>query len=125
MGLNYRRHAAEAGLPVPETPILFSKFNNAIAASGEPIPLPAQAKQVDYEVELALVIGRRARHVSQADALDYVFGYCVANDLSARDLQTRTSQWLLGKTLDKFLPLGPHLVTADEVGNPQALQLRC
>ena len=105
--------------------MLFSKFNNTIAACGEPIPLPAGTEQADYEVELAVVIGRRARYVSEADALDTVFGYCVANDLSARDLQTPTSQWLLGKTPDKFLPIGPYLVTADEVPDPQNLQLRC
>ena len=124
VGLNYRQHAAEAGLAVPGTPVLFSKYGNALAGPGEAIPLPAGAEQYDYEVELAVVIGRRARNVSEADALNYVFGYCTANDLSARDLQNRTSQWLLGKTLDKFLPLGAYLVTADEVGDPQNLQLR-
>ncbi len=125
IGLNYRCHTREAGLKTPETPVLFAKFNNAVAASGEPIPLLANAVEYDYEVELAVVIGRRARDVDEAHALDYVFGYCNANDLSARDLQTRSSQWLLGKTLDKFMPLGPYLVTADEVGDPQALDLRC
>ena len=124
VGLNYRQHAAEAGLAVPGTPVLFSKYGNALAGPGEAIPLPAGAEQYDYEVELAVVIGRRARNVSEADALNCVFGYCTANDLSARDLQNRTSQWLLGKTLDKFLPLGAYLVTADEVGDPQNLQLR-
>jgi 2-keto-4-pentenoate hydratase/2-oxohepta-3-ene-1,7-dioic acid hydratase in catechol pathway len=124
VGLNYRRHAAESGLAVPETPVLFSKFANAVAAPGEPIPLPDNAVQYDYEVELAAVIGRRARYVSEGQALDYVLGYCTANDLSARDLQTRTSQWLLGKTLDKFMPLGPYLVTADQVPDPQNLALR-
>jgi 2-keto-4-pentenoate hydratase/2-oxohepta-3-ene-1,7-dioic acid hydratase in catechol pathway len=95
-----------------------------VAAPGEPIPLPDNAVQYDYEVELAAVIGRRARYVSEGQALDYVLGYCTANDLSARDLQTRTSQWLLGKTLDKFMPLGPYLVTADQVPDPQNLALR-
>lgn len=125
VGLNYRRHAAESGLPVPSTPVLFSKFNNSLAGHREPIPLPPVAQQYDYEVELAVVIGRRARNIGSKEALECVFGYCTANDLSARDLQTRTSQWLLGKTLDKFLPLGPHLVTADEVRDPQNLALRC
>ncbi|HHY58156.1 MAG TPA: fumarylacetoacetate hydrolase family protein [Chloroflexi bacterium] len=125
VGLNYRRHAVESGLPIPTTPVLFSKFNNSLAAPDEAIPLPASAAQYDYEVELAVVIGRRARNVSVAQALAHVFGYCTANDLSARDLQMRTSQWLLGKTLDKFLPLGPYLVTADEVGDPQMLSLKC
>ena len=125
IGLNYRRHAMEAKMAIPQTPILFSKFNNSIAAPGEPIPLPAVACEYDYEAELAIVIGKPARDVSEDEALDYVFGYCNANDLSARDLQFRTNQWLLGKTLDKFLPLGPYLVTADEVGDPNNLAIRC
>jgi len=125
VGLNYRRHAEESGAAIPETPVLFSKFTNTLAAPDEEIPLPAVAEQYDYEVELAVVIGRRAKDVERAAALDHVFGYATANDLSARDLQTRTSQWLLGKTLDKFLPLGPYLVTADEVPDPQALRVKC
>lgn len=125
VGLNYRRHAIESNLPIPTTPVLFSKFNNSLAAPDEAIPLPACAEQYDYEVELAVVIGQRARNVPMEQALAHVFGYCTANDLSARDLQMRTSQWLLGKTLDKFLPLGPYLVTADEVGDPQMLSLKC
>lgn len=124
VGLNYRRHAAESGQAAPQTPVLFSKFSNSLAAPGEAIPLPANAEQYDYEVELGVIMGRQARYVSEADALDYVFGYCTVNDLSARELQTRTSQWLLGKTLDKFLPLGPYLATADEVGDPQSLYLK-
>ncbi|MGD9091269.1 MAG: fumarylacetoacetate hydrolase family protein [Anaerolineales bacterium] len=125
VGLNYRRHAAESGLQPPETPVLFSKFNNTIAASGEGIPLPDHVVEHDYEAELVVVMGRRARYVAEAEALDYVLGYCNGNDLSARDLQRRTSQWLLGKTLDKFMPIGPYLVTADEVGDPQNLPVRC
>ncbi|MBK8797360.1 MAG: fumarylacetoacetate hydrolase family protein [Anaerolineales bacterium] len=124
VGLNYRRHAAESGMAVPTSPVLFSKFNNTLAGAGEAIPLPAVATQYDYEVELAVVIGREAASVSEEEALNYVFGYCTANDLSARDLQMRTSQWLLGKTLDKFLPLGPAIVTADGVDDPQALAVR-
>jgi 2-keto-4-pentenoate hydratase/2-oxohepta-3-ene-1,7-dioic acid hydratase in catechol pathway len=124
VGLNYRRHAQETGAPIPETPILFSKFNNTLAASCEAVPLPTVATQYDYEVELGVVIGRRATSVSEESALDYVFGYCTANDLSARDLQMRTSQWLLGKTLDRFCPVGPYLVTRDEVPDPQRLALR-
>jgi 2-keto-4-pentenoate hydratase/2-oxohepta-3-ene-1,7-dioic acid hydratase in catechol pathway len=125
IGLNYKRHARETGIAVPETPVLFSKFNNTLAATGEPIPLPDNAVQYDYEVELGVVIGREARHVSVDAALDYVFGYFTANDMSVRDLQFRTSQWLLGKTLDKFFPTAPYLVTADEVGDPQNLRLSC
>lgn len=124
VGLNYRRHAAESGAKVPDVPVLFSKFNNALAAHGEPIPLPSHVVEYDYEVELAVVIGKVARYVTHDTALDYVLGYCSANDLSARDLQMRTSQWLLGKTLDKFCPLGPYLVTADEVPDPQRLTIR-
>ena len=125
VGLNYARHAAEGGQAIPETPVLFSKFNNSLAGPDEDVPLPASAVEYDYEVELTAVIGRTTRDVSVDDALDHVAGYCCSNDVSARDLQMLTGQWLLGKTLDKFLPLGPWLVTSDEVPDPQALGLRC
>lgn len=125
IGLNYKRHAQETGMAAPESPVLFSKFNNALAGTGEPIPLPNNAIQYDYEVELGVVIGREARYVSVDEALGYVFGYFAVNDMSVRDLQFRTSQWLLGKTLDKFFPTAPHLVTADEVPDPQNLGLSC
>jgi len=124
VGLNYRRHAAETNMPVPETPVLFSKFDNTIAAYGDSVSLPPVAIEYDYEVELGVVIGKSARNVSQDEALDYVLGYVTANDISVRDLQTRTSQWLLGKTLDNFLPVGPYLVTANEVGDPQLLSIK-
>jgi 2-keto-4-pentenoate hydratase/2-oxohepta-3-ene-1,7-dioic acid hydratase in catechol pathway len=124
VGLNYRRHAEETAAVIPETPVLFSKFNNSLAAACEPVPLPRVASQFDYEVELGLVIGRRASGVKAEAALECVLGYCTANDLSARDLQFRTSQWLLGKTLDRFCPVGPYLVTRDEVPDPQRLALR-
>ena len=124
VGLNYRRHAEETGAPFPQTPVLFSKFNNTLAAACEAVPLPKVASQYDYEVELGVVIGRRASSVPVERALEYVLGYCTANDLSARDLQTRTSQWLLGKTLDRFCPVGPYLATRDEVPDPQRLALR-
>jgi len=124
VGLNYRKHAEESGAQIPTSPVLFSKFGNTIAAHGEGVPLIDAASQYDYEVELGVVIGQTARNVSEADALRTVFGYSTANDVSARDLQMRTSQWLLGKTLDKFLPIGPYLVTADEVPDPQLLSLR-
>ena len=123
VGLNYRRHAQETGAAIPETPILFSKFNNTLAASCQSVKLPEVATQYDYEVELGVVIGKRAAMVSEASARDYVLGYCTANDLSARDLQMRTSQWLLGKSLDGFCPVGPYLVTRDEVADPQQLEL--
>jgi len=125
VGLNYRRHAIESGMAIPPTPVLFSKFSNTIAAPGEQIVLPANAEEYDYEAELGVIIGKRAKNVSEQDALNYVLGYCNINDLSARELQVRTSQWLLGKTLDQFMPIGPYLVTADEVGDPQALGIRC
>jgi 2-keto-4-pentenoate hydratase/2-oxohepta-3-ene-1,7-dioic acid hydratase in catechol pathway len=125
VGRNYAGHAAEIGEPVPETPLLFSKFHNSVAAAGEPIALPRNSHQVDYEAELAVVMGRRAQDVPEQSALDFVFGYCNANDLSARDLQFLTSQWLLGKSWDRAFPIGPWLVTAEEVGNPQELDIKC
>lgn len=122
IGLNYRKHAEESGAAIPSHPVVFSKFSNTLAGHNESVPLPSVGEQYDYEVELCAVIGKTASGVSEADALDYVYGYCTANDISVRELQTRTSQWLLGKTMDKFFPIGPYLVTADEVGDPQKLQ---
>jgi 2-keto-4-pentenoate hydratase/2-oxohepta-3-ene-1,7-dioic acid hydratase in catechol pathway len=124
IGANYRRHAAEAGSAVPITPMIFSKFHNALTGSGQPVRLSSNASEYDYEGELGVVIGRTAVRVSEPTALDYVWGYCNVNDLSARDLQRRTSQIMLGKTLDGFLPVGPELVSADEVGDPQNLRIR-
>jgi 2-keto-4-pentenoate hydratase/2-oxohepta-3-ene-1,7-dioic acid hydratase in catechol pathway len=125
VGLNYRKHAEETNAAIPEFPILFNKFNNTLAAHGESIPLPRVSSKVDYEAELVIVIGKQAKYVSKEDALSHVFGYCNVNDLSARDLQLRTSQWLTGKSCDKFSPLGPYLVTADEVGDPNRLEIKC
>lgn len=125
VGLNYARHAEESGMEAPKTPVLFSKFANSVAATGDDVPLPVEAEEYDYEAELVAVIGRRARRVSEADALSYVLGYTNANDVSARDLQMLTGQWLLGKTLDRFLPMGPYLVTADEIDDPQSMRVRC
>ncbi len=124
VGLNYQKHAAESGMAAPEEPVLFSKFNNTIAAPNEDIPLQADWETVDYESELGVVMGATVRNVSVEDALDAVFGYCNMNDLSERDFQMRSGQWLLGKTLDKFLPLGPYVVTADEVPDPQNLSIK-
>jgi 2-keto-4-pentenoate hydratase/2-oxohepta-3-ene-1,7-dioic acid hydratase in catechol pathway len=124
VGLNYRKHAEETGAAIPTSPVLFSKFLNTVAAPDEDVPLTDAATQYDYEVELAVVMGDTAKNVSAAAALNSVFGYATANDLSARDLQNRTSQWLLGKTMDKFMPIGPYLVTADEVPDPQKLAIR-
>jgi 2-keto-4-pentenoate hydratase/2-oxohepta-3-ene-1,7-dioic acid hydratase in catechol pathway len=124
VGLNYRKHAAEGGMPVPDQPIYFAKFRNSLAGSGEEVAIPAATRKADYEVELVAVIGRRTRNVPPEAALDAVFGYATGNDLSARELQTRSSQWTYGKAIDGFAPLGPYLVTADEVPDPQALRTR-
>lgn len=126
VGLNYRRHAAEIKMALPTSPVLFNKFNNALLGHNRTLHLPTRvASQFDYEVELVIVIGRTARDVSESDALSYVAGYCTGNDFSARDLQRRTSQIMLGKIGDGFAPLGPWLVTADQVPDPNALDLWC
>lgn len=125
IGLNYRKHAEESNMPIPEYPILFSKFNNALAGHQEDVVISKQTDKLDYEAELGLVIGKTAKDVSEADALDYVFGYFTANDLSARDLQMRSGQWLLGKTSDGLLPIGPELVTKDEIADPNYLHVTC
>ena len=124
VGANYRKHSEEAGLPVPDQPIYFAKYRNSLAGHRQDVAIPAVTRKVDYEVELVAVIGQPARKVGVADALDHVFGYATGNDLSARELQMRSSQWMYGKAIDGFAPLGPYLVTADEVGDPQGLNLR-
>jgi acylpyruvate hydrolase len=124
IGLNYRDHAAESNAPLPEYPVVFAKYANTVIGPGDAIVLPRVTEQVDYEGELGVVIGRSARDVAEADALDYVGGYLPFNDVSARDYQMRTSQWTIGKTFDTFAPMGPALVTADEVPDPHALDLR-
>lgn len=126
VGLNYRQHAIETNAPIPQYPILFNKFNNTLTGHHKDIALPERVtSQVDYEAELVIVIGKTAKYVSKDEALQHVFGYCSVNDLSARDLQMRTPQWLLGKSCDDFSPLGPYLVTADEVPNPNDLEIKC
>jgi 2-keto-4-pentenoate hydratase/2-oxohepta-3-ene-1,7-dioic acid hydratase in catechol pathway len=124
VGLNYRKHAEESNMPIPEYPVLFNKFDNTVAAHNDVINLPFNSKENDYEAELVIVVGKKAKRVAQEDALDYVFGYCNVNDLSSRDLQFRTNQWLLGKCLDGFSPLGPYLVTSDEIENPNDLSIK-
>jgi len=125
IGLNYRRHAAETNNPVPKQPILFNKYNTALNCHGGTIGVSEEdARNFDYEAELVLVIGRRARNVSEADALNYVFGYATGNDFTARDLQSRSTQWMLGKSLDGSAPLGPWLVTADLVDGDN-LNIEC
>jgi len=123
IGLNYRDHANESNQPIPEFPTLFAKYSTCVIGPDEPIVIPTLTNQVDYEVELAAVIGRRARHISQADALNYVAGYVPFNDVSARDYQMRTSQWTIGKTFDTFGPMGPAMTTSDEVPDPQSLDI--
>ncbi len=125
IGLNYRKHAEETHAPIPTVPIVFNKFNNALTGHLQDVRVPEETEKLDYEAELAIIIGKRANHVSPDEALDHVFGYATANDLSARDLQMRTPQWLLGKTCDGFCPLGPYLVTADEIPDPNQLWIRC
>jgi 2-keto-4-pentenoate hydratase/2-oxohepta-3-ene-1,7-dioic acid hydratase in catechol pathway len=128
IGLNYKRHAQETGGKVPAQPILFAKGPNTLQHPGDPIELPrvAESVEVDYECELAVVIGRRCKNVPKEQALDYVLGYTCANDVSARDWQIKRGggQWCRGKTFDTFAPLGPALVTADEIPDPQALRIR-
>lgn len=124
VGLNYRKHADETNAPYPEVPILFNKFDNTLTGHQREIAIPAVTNELDYEVELGIVIGKRTKNVAKEEALSHVFGYCTVNDLSARDLQMKTHQWLLGKTCDDFSPAGPYLVTADEVGDPNNLSLK-
>jgi 2-keto-4-pentenoate hydratase/2-oxohepta-3-ene-1,7-dioic acid hydratase in catechol pathway len=124
IGLNYRDHAIETKAPIPEVPTVFTKYANTLIGDGEPIVIPRVTQQVDYEAELAFVIGRRGRYISEAEATHYIAGYTIFNDISARDYQMRTSQWTIGKTFDTFGPLGPALVTADEIPDPGALAIR-
>lgn len=124
VGLNYRKHAEETNAAIPEYPILFNKFSNTLTGHKKDIAVPKVTAKLDYEAELVIVIGKKAKYVSKENALAHVFGYCAVNDLSARDLQMRTPQWLLGKTCDDFSPLGPYLVTADEVGDPNDLEIK-
>ena len=123
LGLNYREHATEMALDAPSAPTLFPKFRNALTGSGAPIVIPPDARQVDYEGELAVVIGRRCRDVPEERALEQVAGYMPLNDVSARDLQMATSQWTAGKISDTFAPCGPVLVLSDEVPDPHALSI--
>ena len=123
MGLNYAEHVDEGAYDVPEYPVLFSKFAETLVAAGEPIVVPPESSAVDYEAELAFVIGRHVRRVSGAAALDAVGGYTIANDVSMRDYQYRTHQWLPGKNWAASTPLGPFLVTPDEVGDPHGLDI--
>ncbi len=128
IGLNYRKHAEEGGLKIPEHPVLFMKMPSSLQHPGDPILLPRRlpSNQVDYECELAVVIGKPCKNISRGEALDYVLGYTCANDVSARDWQIQWggSQWCRGKTFDTFCPLGPCLVTTDEIANPNELGIK-
>ena len=124
IGLNYRDHAAESNMPIPEKPVVFSKFSTAVIAPGEPVVLPATSQKVDCEAELAVVIGRRAKHVTAERAYDYVLGYTAFNDVSARDFQFSDGQWQRGKSCDTFAPMGQTIVTADAIPDPHKLSIK-
>ena len=126
IGRNYREHTDEEGVSAPAAPLVFAKWPSSVVGHGADIRWdPGLTGQVDYEAELGVVIGRTARHVTEADALDHVLGYTCINDVSARDLQFGDGQWVRGKSLDTFCPMGPVLVTADEIGDPQDLAITC
>jgi acylpyruvate hydrolase len=123
IGLNYRAHAEEQGAEPPETPTFFAKFRNALAAPGSTVPLPAWSDRVDYEAEVAFVVKDRCKDVPESEAMDHVAGYTLLNDLSARDYQSKTPQWMPGKTFDSAAPCGPALVTPDEAGAHDAIEI--
>lgn len=124
IGLNYRDHAAESNMPIPERPVVFSKFTTAVTGPECPVLLPPASQQVDYEAELAVVIGRRAKQVVRDDAYDHVLGYTNFNDVSARDFQFSDGQWQRGKSCDTFAPMGPYIATVDEIPDPHKLPIR-
>lgn len=124
IGLNYRDHAAESNMPIPESPVIFSKFATCVVGPGAPVLLPRASQQVDYEAELAVIIGRRARQVSRERAYDYVLGYTNFNDVSARDFQFADKQWVRGKSCDTFAPMGEYIATKDEVPDPHRLSIK-
>jgi 2-keto-4-pentenoate hydratase/2-oxohepta-3-ene-1,7-dioic acid hydratase in catechol pathway len=123
LGLNYPEHAAESQLDIPPVPTFFAKFRNSLVGPTSPVILPAVSHFIDYEGELVVVIGKRCKHVAEQEALAYVAGYTICNDVSARDLQTRTSQWTAGKAIDTFAPMGPGIALASDIPDPQALTL--
>jgi len=123
IGLNYHDHAVESGLPVPTIPVVFNKFTNVVIGPNDPIVLPRISEKPDYEAELAMVIGKTGRNIPVDKWQDYVFGYTIVNDVSARDWQMQTSQWLMGKTFDTFAPMGPCITTSDEIPDPHVLDI--
>jgi 2-keto-4-pentenoate hydratase/2-oxohepta-3-ene-1,7-dioic acid hydratase in catechol pathway len=124
IGLNYRDHAAEVNLPLPTEVTAFAKYANSLVGNGAAVEIPRESDKVDYEAELAFVIGKRGRHIGEKEAYDYVAGYTIVNDVSVRDYQMRTSQWMLGKVFDTHAPCGPVIVTTDEIPDPQTLAIR-
>ena len=125
VGLNYHDHATETNMPAPERPLLFAKWQTSVIGPGEEIVLPPVSQEVDFEAELGVVIGRGGRTIDADAALEHVAGYICVNDVSARDVQMGDGQWTRGKSFDTFCPVGPELVPASEVGDPQALAIRC
>ena len=123
IGLNYRDHAAESQLPIPEVPTVFAKFPTATTGHGHPIVLPRNSQKPDYEAEFAVVIGKAGRRIKEENWREHVFGYTCFHDVSARDFQMATSQWMIGKTFDTFAPMGPAIVTADEIDDPHNLRI--
>ncbi len=123
IGLNYREHAIESKMEIPKTPTVFSKYASCVIATGDNIVLPKNSTKPDYEAEMAVVIGKNGRHIKAADWQEYVFGYTIMNDVSARDFQMATSQWMIGKTFDTFAPMGPCIVTANEIADPHQLDI--
>ena len=124
VGLNYRDHALETGSEIPAVPTIFNKFATAVIANGENIVLPKVSKSPDYEAEFAFVMGRGGRHIALESWADHVYGYTIVNDVSARDYQRATTQWLMGKTFDTFAPMGPWIVTADEIADPHDVDIQ-
>ena len=124
IGLNYMDHVLESGAEVPKAPLIFSKFDTCVAASEDPILIPVGSEQVDFEAELAVVIGRRAKNIKLEDAMDYVFGYTNFNDVSARDMQFADGQWQRGKSCDTFAPFGEYVATKDEIPDPHNLRIQ-
>ena len=123
VGLNYRDHAKEAGFKIPEVPTFFSKYANCVIGPGDAVRIPKVSSMIDYEGEFALVIGRAGRDIPPARAMEYVAGYTIMNDVSCRDYQMKTGQWMIGKTFDTFAPMGPYLVTRDEIPDPHNLEI--
>jgi 2-keto-4-pentenoate hydratase/2-oxohepta-3-ene-1,7-dioic acid hydratase in catechol pathway len=125
IGLNYADHIAESGAATPERQVWFSKLPNAVNGPYDPIQMPKASNAIDYEAELVFVIGKRCRHVTKEKAREAIFGYCAGNDISVRDWQFHTAQWIVGKSFDTHAPFGPWIVTADEIGDPHTLGIRC